>query len=281
MKKLIIVSALLISQINFGQYYTFQVFADYEEIFENIGDGPQLVEPFHSFLTEHGFYHNYIHIHYEVYFDDDPGNYILQMFVVPEQANALENLLIDSDIIFKYIRYDGETPYYLDRLSIEFFEIPEFLGIQDGVVVTDDESLNIVFEAYQIDNYKQEEPPYFLIRCNGCDIFELVQEIVGVDVVENAYLKEYSTVLSLDEIEKLNGIILSPNPNTGNFTLQFKDPLFSGAELIIFDALGRAVYEEKLKKQDNSISIQGLESGLYFAQITSGENRAVKKFIIK
>jgi|GEM_PF-4740000 len=282
MKKLIFIIAFFVSQVGFEQYNTFQVFTNYDEIFENIGNEPQFVEPFHGFLSEHGFYYNYIHIHHEVYFDDDPGNYILQMFVVPEQANALENLLIDSDIIFKYIRYDGETPYYLDRLYIEFFEIPEFLGIQDGVVVTDDESLNIVFEAYQIDNYEQfESSPNFLIRCNGCDIFELAQEIVGVDIVENAFLTEYSTVLSLDEIEKLNGIILSPNPNDGDFEIVLNSGEFIGTQLTIFDTLGKKVHEENLLETKNPIQLDGINPGIYFLRLDYKGKSSVKKFIVR
>lgn len=135
MKKLIIIVAFFVTQVGFGQYYTFQVFADYKEIFE--GEG-QLVEPFQSFLAEHGGFYPDI-TGPGINFDDDPGNYIFPMYVVPEQANALEDLLINSDVIFKYVRHNGETPFVLDRLLFKYFTgmVPEFLGVQDGIVQTD------------------------------------------------------------------------------------------------------------------------------------------------
>jgi hypothetical protein len=287
MKMLIIISALFVPQINFGQHYTFQVFTNYEEFF--VGEG-QIAEPFQSFLAENGTYNPDITGPW-ILFEDDPGNYIFPMYVVPEQANALEDLLINSDIIFKYIRYNDETEFVLDRLIFRYHVgfVPEFLGIQNGIAHTDYEPLNILFEDFQVNNYAQTFPtatwPINLavhhLRCDDCDIFQLAQEMLNIEIIEIAELVGYEMVLNINELEGSSGITLFPNPNNGNFTLQFRNGYFSDAELIIYDALGRKVFKEKLQDQQNTISLKGLESGLYFAQIHSGENKAVKKFIIK
>lgn len=254
-----------------------------------VGEG-QIAEPFHSFLNEHGSYNPDITGPW-VLFEDDPGNYIFPMFVVSEQADALENLLINSDIIFKYIRYNGETEFALDRLVFRYHVdfVPEFLGIINGIAQTDYEPLNILFETFQVNSYVQTFPsstwPINLavhqIRCDGCDIFQLVQEILAIEIVELADLVVYEMVLNTHEVEDFIGVTLSPNPSNGNFTLQFKYPQFSYAELIIFDAFGRTVFSEKLQKQINNISLKGLASGVYFAQIRSAEKKGVKKFLIQ
>ncbi|GGD81129.1 T9SS type A sorting domain-containing protein [Planktosalinus lacus] len=286
MKKLILIVAFFVSQATIGQYYTFQVFTNYEEIFQNNGDEWQLVEPFYSFLSEHGDYDIYIAMNEEDYFDDDPGNYIFPMFVVPEQANAFEDLLINSDIIYKYIRYNDEASYFLDRLHLEYHTgmVLEFLGIQDGIVQTDHEPLNILFEAFQVDNYSQLSPSipnFYLLRCNGCDISQLAQEIIDIEIVENAGLLEYSYILSLNEIEKTNGFILSPNPNNGNFEILLNSNELIGTSLVIFDALGRIVYEEKLLQFKSTIRLNGIGPGLYFAQLSYNERTSVKKVVVK
>lgn len=287
MKKLIIIVAFFVTQVGFGQYYTFQVFADYEEIFE--GEG-QLVEPFQSFLAEHGGFYPDI-TGPGINFDDDPGNYIFPMYVVPEQANALEDLLINSDVIFKYVRHNGETPFVLDRLLFKYFTgmVPEFLGVQDGIVQTDNESLNLIFEAFQVDNYAQSFPsstnPNLLsvhqIRSNSCDIFQLAQEIIDIEIVENAELVEYTILLNIVESEISNGFTLSPNPNSGNFEILLNSNESIGTSLVIFDALGRKVHQEKLIHPQNTIRLNGITPGLYFAQLSYNEKTSVKKFIVK
>lgn len=287
MIKLILIVAFFVSQVAFGQYYTFQVFSDYEEIFD--GEG-QLVKPFHSFLSEHGIFYPDI-AGPGIFFDDDPGDYIFPMYVVPEQANALEDLLINSDIIFNYVRHNGETPFVLDRLLFKYFTgmAPEFLGVQDGIVQTDNESLNLIFEAFQVDNYAQSFPsstnPNLLsvhqIRCNSCDIFQLAQEIIDIEIVENAELVEYIILLNIVESEISNGFTLSPNPNSGNFEILLNSNESIGTSLVIFDALGRKVHQEKLIQLQNTIGLNGITPGLYFAQLSYNEKTSVKKFIVK
>lgn len=290
MKKLILIVAFFVSQVGFGQYYTFQVFANQEEIFENNGNEWQLVEPFHSFLNDHGFYDYYIG-GLDIVFDDDPGDYIFPMYVVSEQANTLEDLLTNSDIIYKYVRYNGETPFVLDRLVFKYFigMVPEFLGVQNGIAQTDNEQLNLIFEAFQVDNYEQTLPSssspnlltYHSIRCNECDIFQLAQEIIDIEIVEDAELVEYIILLSIEESEKINGFTLSPNPNSGNFEILLNSNELTGTTLVIFDALGRKVHDEKLMQTNNTIHLNGITPGLYFAQLSYNEKTSVKKFVVK
>jgi hypothetical protein len=287
MKKLILIVALFVSQIFYGQYYTFQVFTNYEEIF--VG-GNQIAEPFQSFLTEHGIFYPDI-VGPGIIFEDDPGDYIFPMYVVHEQANALEDLLINSDIISKYVRHNGETPYVLDRLYFRYHVdfVPEFLGIQNGIAQTDYEPLNILFENFQVDNYVQSFPtatwPINLavhqIRCNGCDIFQLAQEINDIEIVELAELVEYEYVLNLDEIEDLNTFTLYPNPNNGSFEILLNNNDFIGTSLVIFDALGRKVYEEKLINSQTTMRLNIISPGLYFAQLKFNERISAKKFVVK
>lgn len=288
MKKLIIIVAFFVSQVGFGQYYTFQVFSDYDEIFD--GEG-QLVEPFHSFLADHGVFYPDI-AGPGIVFDNDPGDYIFPMFVVPEQANALEDLLSNSDIIFKFLSYNGETEFVLDRLWFRYFvdQIPEFLGFQNGIVQTDNEALNLVFEEFQVDNYAQTFPsstnPFLFsvhqIRCNECDIFELVQALSTIQIIEFAELVEYEEILlNINENELLSQSSIFPNPNNGSFEILLNSNELIGTQLTIFDALGRKVYDEKLFQTNTIIQLNSINPGIYFARLDTNGKSSVKKFIVK
>lgn len=287
MKKLVFIVAFFISQVCFGQNYTFQVFSNYEDFF--VGEG-QIAEPFHSFLNEHGSYNPDITGPW-VLFEDDPGNYIFPMFVVSEQANALEDLLSNSDIIFKFLSYNGETEFVLDRLWFRYFvdQIPEFLGIQNGIVQTDNEALNLVFEEFQVDNYAQTFPsstnPFLFsvhqIRCNECDIFELVQELSTIQIIEFAELVGYDEILlNINENELLSQSSIFPNPNNGRFEIQLNSNELIGTQLTIFDALGRKVYDEKLLQTNNIIHLNSISPGIYFARLDNNGKSSVKKFIV-
>ena len=66
---------------------------------------------------------------------------------------------------------------------------------------------------------------------------------------------------------------ISPNPNSGNFNLNFdlKD-LDSSSNLVIYNVFGQIVFSKELTQQIGSSNIDtNLSAGVYFAQIQSGE----------
>lgn len=278
MKKLILIVIFFVSQFGFGQYYTFQVFGNSNElyVYNSSTNSYQFAQPFHDFLVEYGSYNSNI-AGATLPFNDDPGDLILPMYVVAEQANNLENLLSESDLVLKYIRHDAETPFLLDRLWFRYFVdmVPQFLGINEGVVQTDFEPLNLIFEEFQVDNYAQSFPnstnPFLLsvhqIRCNSCDVFELVQALSTIQIIELAELVEYEgIILNINETELLNQFSIYPNPNNGNFEILLNSNELTGTTLVIFDALGRKVQVEKITQFQTTIRLDGIRTGLYFAQ---------------
>src|SRR5690606_6738323 len=88
----------------------------------------ELAEPFASFFAEHGSYDTGGAIG-DAEFDDDPGDFLLQMTVPVEHADELEDLLDNSPLIFKTMKYEGDVNVVLDRLIFKYYEeeVPEFL----------------------------------------------------------------------------------------------------------------------------------------------------------
>ncbi len=73
-----------------------------------------------------------------------------------------------------------------------------------------------------------------------------------------------------------------PNPNNGEFTLRFKLPTDDEFKVIIFNQVGKTVYEEiRVGESDynNNIDLNSLANGPYFLQILQGERTYSRKII--
>jgi hypothetical protein len=89
------------------------------------------------------------------------------------------------------------------------------------------------------------------------------------------------------EMVNLNGktsVKVQPNPNNGNFTLEILvlSTEKGLAEIIIFNALGQAVYNNSLNTNTNSkklVDIQNIPAGIYFVQVQFGGERWIEKLI--
>ena len=64
-------------------------------------------------------------------------------------------------------------------------------------------------------------------------------------------------------------IDLYPNPNTGNFTVRFKQAKEEGYALDIYDLTGRVVYKVNLKSEETALTIKELANGAYNYKIRS------------
>jgi uncharacterized protein (DUF2141 family) len=75
---------------------------------------------------------------------------------------------------------------------------------------------------------------------------------------------------------------LYPNPNNGQFTIEFINPLKSGqSEIVITDNAGKQVYNGPVLKEETSkhFDLSGSKSGVYVMLIKDKEILVTKKFI--
>lgn len=90
-----------------------------------------------------------------------------------------------------------------------------------------------------------------------------------------------SNVLDVDHVSFSEGITLSPNPATEVTTLHIASNS-QAYKVIIFDAMGREVKRFPTSEaMQHELSLNGLNSGIYYVSIVSGHRKAVKKLIIK
>jgi hypothetical protein len=92
---------------------------------------------------------------------------------------------------------------------------------------------------------------------------------------------------SAKEIKSPNiseGLVVSPNPNTGNFSVNFGANETGEGLLSIKDASGRPVIVQKFAKESfgysESFSLEGLKPGFYFVEIVLADKRETAKFVV-
>jgi hypothetical protein len=104
---------------------------------------------------------------------------------------------------------------------------------------------------------------------NGCDIIDsIVNVTIGINESMNSKYQ----------------LKVFPNPNNGNFVVEYYSEKFSSASLEVFNMLSEKVYREqrKINVGENKFEItQNFVEGIYFLNIRDGEKMMVKKVVIQ
>ena len=90
-------------------------------------------------------------------------------------------------------------------------------------------------------------------------------------------------IVDIDEVVNIeeSSLISSPYPNPTSSVLNFNSD--EELDFIIFDSLGKVVFEGVSNKGENSINVEYLENGIYILQARNGKSRAVtnSRFVIQ
>lgn len=88
--------------------------------------------------------------------------------------------------------------------------------------------------------------------------------------------------LGTNDLETID-FSLYPNPNKGNFTVQFESTSASGVKIYVHDVLGKSVYHRTFEPTgtfNQNIQLGDVASGVYLVTVVDGERRTVKKIIV-
>jgi hypothetical protein len=77
---------------------------------------------------------------------------------------------------------------------------------------------------------------------------------------------------------------LFPNPNKGNFTLQFENPTSNEVKVNVYDMSGRRIFENNYFDQtifNQNIQLNNINTGIYLLSITSGNQKMTRRIAIE
>ncbi|MCD0470048.1 reprolysin-like metallopeptidase [Flavobacterium sp. JAS] len=77
--------------------------------------------------------------------------------------------------------------------------------------------------------------------------------------------------------------VLYPNPNKGNFTIQFESDATNRVQVYVHDILGKKVYSNSFDNTSNfnqNIQLSDVSSGIYLVTVIDGDRRTVKKIAV-
>ena len=86
------------------------------------------------------------------------------------------------------------------------------------------------------------------------------------------------TALSTNDFKDTTEFKIYPNPSNGNFKIEY-DTTIGNIDIEIYSTLGQKVFE-KQNVDNNIISTNGLQSGIYLVKITKDSKSTVKKIVI-
>ena len=75
-----------------------------------------------------------------------------------------------------------------------------------------------------------------------------------------------------------------PNPNTGNFNVQFTSESSNDVNVTVYDIRGRIILDNSYPSQatfNQNIQLNNIQSGVYLLNVSDGERKEVKKIVIK
>lgn len=101
---------------------------------------------------------------------------------------------------------------------------------------------------------------------------------VTIEVCENSF----EAVLSVEENE-LDQLSIYPNPNTGEFNIQFNPRSGEDVSVVVHDIRGRSIYSKNynnISRFEETVQLNNAQSGVYLLTITDGEQKVTKKIIV-
>ncbi|MBZ4043349.1 zinc-dependent metalloprotease [Flavobacterium hibisci] len=115
--------------------------------------------------------------------------------------------------------------------------------------------------------------------------FEVRDAVSGrFGTINSASVTICSQTFTLDDSEfESVDFALYPNPNNGNFTVQFECEPTKDVEVLVHDILGQNVYDENFGKGayfNQNIQLKKASAGLYLVTILNGSKKIVKKILI-
>ncbi len=138
------------------------------------------------------------------------------------------------------------------------------------------------------------KPAGELSTLNGKDAagnwtFRVADIVAGIDGILNSFSLNICTTntvvtLGTNQNFELADFVLFPNPNKGNFTVQFNSDTNKEVNISVNDLSGRLIFSNKYNNPglfSEKLHLENLQTGVYLVTVQDGTKKIVKRIIIE
>ncbi len=132
--------------------------------------------------------------------------------------------------------------------------------------------------------FEKNETPYAHTSSDvipNMDLPYLYQVTKGALGAALEFSVAFELLSSEDDVDFKNSIRVTPNPATNAIHVSFTKPLTDSVSFQLIDMLGKEIKQTNITKQEQTISLEHLESAQYMAIFRQGNKRFVKSIIIE
>lgn len=155
-------------------------------------------------------------------------------------------------------------------------------GTSGGFIVTNDTTLNQIFQDFHVFFYTRLYPSisspdfdkYYTLACD-CDASALQLAINNATVVSNSYFHQ-GAILNNNQFEKPKAVI-SPNPYLDNFNIETEQTI---THYSITDIMGKTIVSTSSKSELDNQSSQ-LSAGMYILNLNFDNGQKVNYKLVK
>ena len=82
---------------------------------------------------------------------------------------------------------------------------------------------------------------------------------------------------------QINDLVIYPNPNNGNFNIQFTSNSGNDIKVNVHDIRGREIFAQSYANNglfNESLHLDNVQSGMYLVTVLDGDKKVVKKILV-
>ena len=110
-----------------------------------------------------------------------------------------------------------------------------------------------------------------------------------IEAVGNIFLAVNSNVFTVNNFLsttsfELDNLTIAPNPNSGNFNVQFNSLSNEDVLINVYDISGREIFTKSYPNQSvfaQSIQLNNVQAGDYLVNIQDGNQKSVRKIVVQ
>lgn len=231
---------------------------------------PQVENSFNNVITDKN---NWIPIE-SIYTAQGEENFIT---IGGFSTDDLSNIVIVSGSSLSNISY-----YYIDDVSVIDISTPAYAGVDTTITIGDSVFIGRTPEiglnddcVWYVNSNPVDTVAGLWVMPDSTTTYILEQTICGYTTYDTVTITVLPT--SINELFKENNLKIFPNPSTGDVWIKLDNNLTVQSKVIIYDIVGKIVFEKNILIDNNTKITPNLQRGTYFISINPNNNN-IKPF---